>query len=159
LRQWELRPNPERFYAEGRVMEELMNFSANIRALTVAAIIASPLYAIETASAQGQASGSATAARGTAMQVPLSKVSNPKGRLATASVQDKNGDSVGSVREVMVDGTGQPTALRVDVGGFLGVGTKLVEIRASDLVYEQERNVLTTSLRKPQIEALPEIKA
>jgi hypothetical protein len=136
-----------------------MNFSGYTRALTVAAIIASPLCMTGYASAQGQATGPATAARGTAMQVPLSKVSNPKGRLATANVQDKNGDSVGSVREVIVDAAGQPTALRVDVGGFLGVGTKLVEIRASDLVYEQERNILTTSLRKPQIEALPEIKA
>jgi len=34
-----------------------------------------------------------------------------------------------------------------------------VEIKATELKYEQNRNVLTTTLRKPQIEALPTIKS
>jgi hypothetical protein len=49
--------------------------------------------------------------------------------------------------------------VRVDVGGFLGIGTKLVEINASELRYEQDRNVVTTTLRKPEIKALPTIKS
>ena len=102
--------------------------------------------------------GQETAQRGTAMQVSLDKVSNPEGRLANASVQDKNGVKVGTVRKVLVDAGRNPTALQVDVGGFLGMGAKVVAIRAGDLRYEQDRNVLTTTLRKPQIEALPEIK-
>jgi hypothetical protein len=136
-----------------------MHFSSHMRPTAIVVAVALSLGAAGYASAQNQASGPATAARGTAMQVPLSKVSNPKGRLMDAGVQDKNGERVGPVREVMVDGKGMPTALRVDVGGFLGVGTKLVEIGANNFVYEQDRNVLTVSLRKPQIEALPEIKA
>jgi hypothetical protein len=36
--------------------------------------------------------------------------------------------------------------------------SQVVSIKAGDLRYEQDRNVLTTTLRKPQIEALPEIK-
>ena len=92
------------------------------------------------------------------MQVSLDKVSNPEGRLANATVQDKNGAKVGTVRKVFVDAGRNPTALQVDVGGFLGIGTKLVAIKAGDLRYEQDRNMLTTTLRKPQIEALPEIK-
>jgi len=92
------------------------------------------------------------------MQVSLDKVSNPEGRLAHASVQDKNGINVGTVRKVFVDANRNPTALQVDVGGFLGMGTKVVAIKAADLRYEQDRNVLTTTLRKPEIEALPEIK-
>ena len=78
--------------------------------------------------------------------------------IAHANVQDKNGVKVGTVRKVMVDGSRNPTALQVDVGAFLGMGGKVVEIKASDLRYEQDRNTLTTTLRKPQIEALPEIK-
>jgi hypothetical protein len=93
------------------------------------------------------------------MQVPITEVSNPKGRLAGASVQDKNGVSIGSVRKVIVDRDGKPIAVRVDVGGFLGIGTKLVEINASELRYEQDRNVVTTTLRKPEIKALPTIKS
>jgi hypothetical protein len=130
----------------------------HIQAAAIAALFVLPLCAVGPAAAQGEATGAATAARGTAIQVPLSKVSNPVGRLANASVQDKNGASVGSVRKVVTAADGNPTAVRVDVGGFLGVGTKLVEIKATDLRYEQDRNVLTTTLRKPQIEALPEIK-
>ena len=108
--------------------------------------------------AEHHPTGAETAQRGTAMQVSLDKVSNPEGRLAHASVQDKNGTKIGTVRKVFVDASRNPTALQVDVGGFLGMGTKVVAIKASDLRYEQDRNVLTTTLRKPQIEALPEIK-
>ncbi|MDB6148465.1 MAG: PRC-barrel domain protein [Spartobacteria bacterium] len=136
-----------------------MRSSSILRTAVIVATFALPFAPIGPAIAQGQATGAATAARGTAIQVPLSKVLNPVGRLANASVQDKNGDSVGSVRKVVTDGDGKPTAVQVDVGGFLGVGTKLVEIKAIDLRYEQDRNVLTTTLRKPQIEALPVIKA
>jgi len=127
-----------------------------VTAISIA--LAAPFYADSVLAANTDATGPATAARGTAMQVPIKEVSNPKGRLAGARVQDKNGVSIGSVRKVIVDRDGMPTAVRVDVGGFLGVGTKLVEINASKLRYEQDRNVVTTTLRKPEIEALPTIK-
>jgi hypothetical protein len=139
-------------------MEDSMQKSISVRAFMVAATLAMPLCSIPYAAA-AKATGHATAVRGTAIQVPLSKVSNPIGRLANASVQDKNGESVGTVHKVMVDKQGAPTNLEVDVGGFLGVGTKMVEIPASKLRYEQDRNVLTTTLRKPQIKSLPEIKS
>lgn len=135
-----------------------MQSSSYLRTAALVAALALPVGSIDSV-AQGAATGAATAARGTAIQVPLSKVSNPVGRLANASVQDKNGKSVGSVHRVLIDAKGTPIAVRVDVGGFLGVGTRLVQIRAIDLRYEQDRNVLTTTLRKPQIQALPEIKA
>ena len=130
--------------------------------LTVAAIA---LCACQTNPSQAPAriaehhpTGAETAERGTAMQVTLDKVSNPEGRLAHSNVQDKNGEKVGTVRKVIVDSTRNPIALQVDVGAFLGMGGKVVEIKAADLRYEQDRNTLTTTLRKPQIQALPEIK-
>lgn len=135
-----------------------MNTSSILRVATLSFALTIPLCASNALAASTDATGPATAARGTAMQVPIREVSNPKGRLAGASVQDKNGVSIGTVRDVIVDTEGKPTALRVDVGGFLGVGTKLVEIKATELKYEQDRNVLTTTLRKPEIEALPAIK-
>lgn|SRR5512135_87915 len=135
-----------------------MYVSSLIRITTISLALALPLGSGAMA-ASSQATGQATAARGTAMQVPLKDVSNPKGRLAKADVQDKNGVNVGTVKKVIVDAQGNPIAVRVDVGGFLGIGTKLVEIKASELKYEQDRNVLTTTLRKPAIEALPAIKS
>jgi hypothetical protein len=135
-----------------------MYVSSLIRITTISLALALPLGSGAMA-ASSQATGQATAARGTAMQVPLKEVSNPKGRLSKADVQDKNGVNVGTVKKVIVDAQGNPIAVRVDVGGFLGIGTKLVEIKASELKYEQDRNVLTTTLRKPAIEALPAIKS
>jgi len=134
-----------------------------MRTVILMAAAAIALSACETAPgparvAEHRPTGQETAQRGTAMQVSLDKVSNPEGRLANASVQDKNGVKVGTVRKVFVDANRNPTALQVDVGGFLGMGTKVVAIKAADLRYEQDRNMLTTTLRKPQIEALPEIK-
>jgi hypothetical protein len=134
-----------------------------MRTVILMAAAAIALSACETAPsarvAEHRPTGQETAQRGTAMQVTLDKVSNPEGRLANASVQDKNGAKVGTVRKVFVDASRNPTALQVDVGGFLGIGSKVVSIRAADLRYEQDRNMLTTTLRKPQIEALPEVKA
>jgi PRC-barrel domain len=135
-----------------------MHSSSILRVVSLTAALAIPFCASNATAASSQATGPATAARGTAIQVPIQDVSNPKGRLAGASVQDKNGVSIGKVRDVIVDSSGAPVALRIDVGGFLGMGTKLVEIDASKLRYEQDRNVLTTTLRKPEIEALPAIK-
>ena len=129
-----------------------MYVSSLIRVTAISLALAIPVSSGAIA-ASSRATGQATAARGTAMQVPLKDVSNPKGRLAKASVQDKNGVSVGTVQKVIVDAEGNPVAVRVDVGGFLGIGSKLVEIRASDLKYEQDRNMLTTTLRKPAIES------
>ena len=103
--------------------------------------------------------GAETAARGTAFQVSLDRVTNPKGRLAKATVEDKNGNSVGAVHDVVVDQDGRPTAVRVDIGGFLGIGTKLIQLKATELKYEQDRNVLITTLRKPQLEAMPAINS
>jgi hypothetical protein len=132
-----------------------------MRKLILMSAAAIALAACETTPArvaEHRPTGQETAQRGTAMQVTLDKVSNPEGRLANASVQDKNGAKVGTVRKVFVDASRNPTALQVDAGGFLGIGSKLVSIRAADLRYEQDRNMMTTTLRKPQIEALPEIK-
>jgi hypothetical protein len=135
-----------------------MYISSLLRITAVSLALAIPFGANSVMAANTAATGEATAARGTAMQVPIKEVSNPKGRLANANVQDKNGTSIGTVHKVIVDDAGKPTAVQVDVGGFLGIGTKLVEIKASDLKYEQDRNVLTTTLRKPAIESLPAVK-
>ena len=136
-----------------------MYVSSIIRVTAISLALALPLSSGSLAAAEmTKATGQATAARGTAIQVPLLSVSNPKGRLANATVQDKNGANVGTVHDVILDTAGKPAAVRVTIGGFLGIGTKLVEIKASQLKYEQDRNVLTIKLRKPAIEALPAVK-
>jgi hypothetical protein len=71
-------------------------------------------------------------------------------------VQDKDGNSIGSVRDVVTKGKARE--IHVYAGGFLGVGTKVVSLPAKNLKYEQDRNVLITSMTKDQIKALPEVK-
>ena len=72
-----------------------------MRTVILISAAALALCACETAPARAPArvaehhpTGAETAQRGTAMQVTLDKVSNPEGRLAHASVQDKNGEKV-----------------------------------------------------------------
>ncbi len=93
--------------------------------------------------------------RGTAYQVPLNQVTDAKSTLASASVVDKDGNSVGSVKDIKTDSSGAATVIKVDVGGFLGVGSKVVSLSPSRLTYERDRNILITNMTKDEIKALP----
>jgi hypothetical protein len=73
-------------------------------------------------------------------------VNAAKDTLSNATVQDKDGNSIGSVRDVVTDAKGKAREIHVDAGGFLGVGTKVVSVPAKNLKYEQDRNVLITSM-------------
>ena len=89
----------------------------------------------------------------------LAGVDNPKDTLTKAKVEDTKGDSVGTVNEVMMDKKGHPSSLRVDVGGFLGVGDKDVNMKASAFKFDPDRKVLITSMTKDQIKKLPGVKS
>jgi sporulation protein YlmC with PRC-barrel domain len=89
----------------------------------------------------------------------LNTVSNPKDTLVKAKVVDANGNSVGSVDDVILDKQGKPTSLKVDVGGFLGVGDKDVAMKASAFKFDPDRKVLVTNMTKDQIKKLPEVKS
>jgi PRC-barrel domain len=64
------------------------------------------------------------------------------------------GEEVGAVEEVLVDGSGKPTAVTADVGGFLGMGERHVVIGLDQLTKSGDR--LTVAMTKEQIQALPE---
>jgi hypothetical protein len=102
---------------------------------------------------------SKSAMKGTAYQIPAAQVADAKSALGSSSVVDKDGNSVGSVHDVKTNPDGTAAAIRIDVGGFLGVGSRLVELSPAQLKYERDRNVLITNLTKDEIKALPEIKA
>lgn len=97
--------------------------------------------------------------RGTAYQIPVEKVKDAKQTLANASIVDKDGNSVGSVRDVQTDSNGQASAIKADVGGFLGVGSKIVVLDPTRMKYERDRNVLITNMTKDEIKALPQTSA
>jgi hypothetical protein len=58
---------------------------------------------------------------------------------------------------VLVNGSGQPIAVSADVGGFLGMGDRIVVIGIDRLTKAGDR--LTFAMSKEEIEALPEFDA
>lgn len=82
--------------------------------------------------------------------VPVQKVSNPKQTLSSAKIKSLWGDVLGHVHSVDVsDGTVK--AVDADVG------KGVVRIDASRLKYVKSRNVLLTTMSKPDVAKLPRV--
>jgi hypothetical protein len=88
----------------------------------------------------------------------LSKVKDAKDKLASAKVDDPKGNIIGPVKEVMTGKSGTATAIHVDVGGWLGVGERVVSMKASDFTFIPGRDILVTKMSKAAIEKLPAVK-
>jgi sporulation protein YlmC with PRC-barrel domain len=77
-----------------------------------------------------------------------------------AKVVNANNDTVGSVEDVYVDSSGNIKTVVLSVGGFLGVGSKDVAVKWTDIKQSRDgKSVkLTTSLSKDQLKAMPDYK-
>ena len=64
------------------------------------------------------------------------------------------GDQIGEVDEVLTDASGQPVAIAVEVGGFLGVGDREVVLGLDQVKLVNDG--LVTSADKAMIEGLPD---
>jgi hypothetical protein len=87
--------------------------------------------------------------------VALGGINNPAQALATAQIKNRQGQAIGTVSSVDVAPDGKAEAIHADVGGFLGMGTHRVAIRASNFVYLKSRDLLVTTMTRDQIKALP----
>jgi sporulation protein YlmC with PRC-barrel domain len=79
--------------------------------------------------------------------------------LKDAQVYSSADESISSISDLVLDGDGKVTEVILDVGGFLGIGTRSVAIPYEDLdVYADENRNLRIYLpmTREQIEALPE---
>ncbi len=88
---------------------------------------------------------------------------NAKGDMAMSAllgtkVRNANKESIGKIDDIYVDKDSKITDVVISVGGFLGVGSKDVAVKWSDITLGQEDNsvVLTTSLSKDALMALPD---
>jgi hypothetical protein len=63
------------------------------------------------------------------------------------------GDEIGEIEEVLLDASGRPVALAVEVGGFLGVGDREVVLGLDEVELTDEE--LTTTVDKATLEGLP----
>ena len=64
------------------------------------------------------------------------------------------GDDIGEVEKVLTDAGGQPAAVTVEVGGFLGIGEREVVLGLDQLQLMDDH--LVTAADKATIEALPD---
>jgi sporulation protein YlmC with PRC-barrel domain len=70
-------------------------------------------------------------------------------------IVDANGDDVGEIQDLLIDGD-QVQQVLVDVGGFLGMGSKTVAIDIAQLQPEQgDSEDLVVGMTKDQLKALP----
>ena len=77
--------------------------------------------------------------------------------LIGASVTNANGDSIGKTSDVLVDKSSKTVdAVVIDVGGFLGIGSKSVAIPLDKLtIGARPDEGVKTAMTKEQLEALP----
>jgi sporulation protein YlmC with PRC-barrel domain len=73
-------------------------------------------------------------------------------------VRNANKESIGKIDDIYLDKDAKVTVVVVSVGGFLGVGSKDVAVKWSDLTFGQDDTsvVLTTSLTREALMALPD---
>ncbi|MGA7711227.1 MAG: hypothetical protein WCA81_04945 [Rhizomicrobium sp.] len=89
--------------------------------------------------------------------VSLNHVSDPARVLAAAKVDDREGHVIGPVKAVIQEND-SATAINVDVGGWLGVGERVVSISADNFTYIASRDILVIDMSKAQIERLKPIR-
>ena len=82
------------------------------------------------------------------------------GDLTGAKIQTHSGEEVGSVKELIIDETGQVIAILVNIGGFLGMGEKEVAIGWSHITLSgtPEERVLLIDVSSDELKEAPEYK-
>ena len=67
---------------------------------------------------------------------------------------------IGTLIDVLVDGTGQPQAAVLDIGGFMGVGSRSIAVHWNLLHFTpaDPKAPITLTLSLDQIKAMPEYK-
>ena len=67
---------------------------------------------------------------------------------------------MGRIVDLLVDETGQPRAVIIDFGGFLGVGSRKIAIDWHTLRFDPEgtKHAVVADLDRDQIKAAPEYK-
>lgn len=124
-------------------------------AALMAALLAGPLVLATAAPA---------AAQGLPQTVGLAKV-DPQtvatgyrgSRIIGASVVNDANDSIGKVDDILISADGTAPFAVLSVGGFLGMGNRLVVVPYSSLRFADGK-ILLASANKDELRALPEFK-
>ncbi len=79
-----------------------------------------------------------------------------------STVSNATGETIGDIHDVMFDDTGRITSVLLGVGGFLGLGEKIVAVPFKDLmiaVADNATRTLTVHVDKRALEAAPAFMA
>jgi sporulation protein YlmC with PRC-barrel domain len=78
--------------------------------------------------------------------------------LIGAKVRNDNKETVGKIDDIYLDKDGNIKTIVISVGGFLGVGSKAVAVKWSDIKFGRDDTsvVLTTALTKDALTAMPD---
>lgn len=78
--------------------------------------------------------------------------------LIGTKVKNANNDTVGSINDIYLDKDGSVKMVIVSVGGFLGVGSKAVAVKWSDITYGKDGDSLklSTNLNKEALTGMPD---
>ena len=82
-------------------------------------------------------------------------VANPQTTLASSSVENEQGESLGQIKSVTIGSDGKAQAVNIEVASVSGTGNKTVTVDASKFTYLPDRNVLVASLAKSDMDAMP----
>ncbi|TWT73425.1 PRC-barrel domain protein [Posidoniimonas polymericola] len=90
------------------------------------------------------------------MSTLAKRTSLSAGTLIGDKVNNRAGDNVGSVKEIMIDlNSGRISYVVVSVGGFLGIGDKLFAIPWKALEVDTDNHALLFDVSKEQLEQAP----
>jgi putative membrane protein len=73
-------------------------------------------------------------------------------------VVNKNGDKVGKIDDIVLNSSDQAVLAVISVGGFLGIGDKLVAVPFDQLQLGKDKAVLMSSTTEDELKAMPEYK-
>lgn len=85
------------------------------------------------------------------------RVDENAAKMIGQDVVNQEGDEVGTIDNILITDTDNVEYAIVSVGGFLGIGEKLVAVPIINLQFNKEKeNVLLKNITKEQLESAPE---
>lgn len=79
-------------------------------------------------------------------------------KIIGSTVENENGDTIGSVDDLILTADQQVPYAVLSVGGFLGIGAKLVAVPYMDLDTTQKGKTILRAATKESLTAAPEFK-
>lgn len=85
--------------------------------------------------------------------VPIASLSDPLTALRHAVVKSRDGASIGTVNGVKTGTNGEPSTVKVSLSSAVG-STKEISLTPSQLSFDQQNNIVVSSLSQDEIDSL-----